>query len=205
MQKELNKDYFLWKRFKNGDNIAFYQLYDEHIDSLFRFGIQFSKDENFVKDCIHDLFLDIYKRKNQLGDTDSIRFYLFRSLRRKIHKQQSKSSFLSLETEDESDLINQTPAFEETLINAEIQKENIDLLIKAVNQLTRQQQRALFLKFEQNLTYSEIAEILGISVESARTNIYRTLKTLREKISETKISINLLYLLISKSHFDFRF
>ncbi|MFA5330119.1 MAG: sigma-70 family RNA polymerase sigma factor [Prolixibacteraceae bacterium] len=205
MQKELNKDYFLWKRFKGGDNIAFYQLYDEHVDSLFRFGIQFSKDENFVKDCIHDLFLDLYDRKNRLGDTDSIKFYLFRSLRRKIYKQQSKSSFHSLEMDEESDLINQTPAFEETLINSEIQKENINLLIRAVNQLTSQQQRALFLKFEQNLTYSEIAEILGISIESARTNIYRSLKTLREKISETKISINLLYLFFSKSNFDFRF
>jgi RNA polymerase sigma factor (sigma-70 family) len=107
--------------------------------------------------------------------------------------------------DEESDLINQTPAFEETLINSEIQKENINLLIRAVNQLTSQQQRALFLKFEQNLTYSEIAEILGISIESARTNIYRSLKTLREKISETKISINLLYLFFSKSNFDFRF
>lgn len=203
MQKDLNKDYFLWKRFKGGDEIAFYQLYDEHVDSLFRFGMQFSKDNNFVKDCIHDLFLDLYKHKNRLGDTDSIKFYLFRSLRRKMHKQQSKSTFLSLEMEEESDQIDQIPAFEETLINSEIQQENSDLLVQAVSQLTQQQQRALFLKFEQNLTYSEIADIFGISVESARTNIYRALKILREKILVTKTSINLL-LLLSKSAFKLR-
>lgn len=203
MQRELNKDYFLWKRFKGGDDIAFYQLYDEHIDSLYRFGMQFSKDNNFVKDCIHDLFLDLYKNKNTLGDTDSIQFYLFRSLRRKMYRQQPKSSFLSLETEEESDQVDHTPAFEETLINSETEQENMDLLIQAVNQLTEQQQRALFLKFEQNMTYSEIASILGISVESARTNMYRTLKTLREKISGTKCSINLLLLLL-KSSFKLR-
>lgn len=196
MQRELNKDYFLWKRFKGGDDIAFYQLYDEHIDSLYRFGMQFSKDNNFIKDCIHDLFLDLYKNKNTLGDTDSIQFYLFRSLRRKIYKQQPKSSILSLETEEESDRVNHTPAFEETLINSETEQENMDLLIQAVKQLTPQQQRALFLKFEQNMTYSEIASILGISVESARTNMYRTLKTLREKILDTKYSINLLLILL---------
>lgn len=203
MQKNLNKDYFLWKRFKGGDDIAFYQLYDEHIDSLYRFGMQFSKDNDFVKDCIHDLFLELYKHKNRLGDTDSIKFYLFRSLRRKMHKEQSKSSFLSLEMEEESDQINQTPAFEETLIKSEIQQENIDLLAQAVNQLTQQQQRVLFLKFEQNLTYSEIALIFGISVESVRTNIYRSLKILREKILSTKISLNL-FVLLSKSPFKLR-
>lgn len=203
MQKDLNKDYFLWKRFKGGDDIAFYQLYDEHIDSLYRFGMQFSRDNDFVKDCIHDLFLDLYKYKDRLSDTDSIKFYLFRSLRRKMHKQQSKSSFLSQEMEEESDLINQIPAFEETLIKSEIQQENSELLIQAVNQLTQQQQRALFLKFEQNLTYAEIAFIFDISVESARTNIYRTLKILREKILATKTSLNLLVLL-SKSTFKLR-
>lgn len=198
MPKQLNNDYFLWKRFKNGDDLAFYQLYEEHVDSLFRFGTQFSKDENFVKDCIHDLFLDLYKYKNQLGDTDSIRFYLFRSLRRKIHKQQTKNSFLSMEVGEESSMTNETPAFEETLINTEIQKENFDLLTQAVKQLTIQQQRALLLKFEQDLSYPEIAAILGISVESARTNIYRALKTLREKILKEKISVALLSFLVSK-------
>jgi len=203
MQKELNKDYFLWKRFKGGDNKAFYELYDEHIDSLYSFGMQFSRDTDFVKDCIHDLFLDLHKYKNQLGDTNSIRFYLFRSLRRIIHKQQSKQSFLKLAIEEGSDQLNQAPAFEEILINSEIQKETFDLLIVAVNQLTEQQQRVLFLKFEQNLTYPEIASILSISVESARTNIYRALKTLREKMSKVKISVNLLFHLIPKCHLDF--
>jgi RNA polymerase sigma factor (sigma-70 family) len=203
MQNEFNKDYFLWKRFKGGDNKAFYELYDEHIDSLYSFGMQFSRDTDFVKDCIHDLFLDLHKYKDQLSDTNSIRFYLFRSLRRIIHKQQSKQSFLKLAIDKGSDQANQAPAFEDILINSEIQKETFDLLVFAVSQLTEQQQRALFLKFEQNLTYPEIASLLGISVESARTNIYRALKTLREKMPKVKISVNLLFHLIPKCHLVF--
>ena len=203
MQKERNKDYFLWRRFKGGDNLAFYQLYDEHIDSLFCFGMQFSKDKSLVEDCIHDLFLDLHKYKNQLSDTDSIKFYLFKSLKRKIRKQQSRFSFLSVEPDEKYDHLNQTEAFEETLISSEIRKENIDILTNALKQLSKKQQKALFLKFEQNLTYPEIASLLGISIESARTNIYRAIKILRERISEEQISINLLFHLISKTRFIF--
>lgn len=204
MQKELNKDYFLWKRFKGGDNRAFYELYDEHIDSLYSFGMQFSKDTNFVKDCIHDLFLELHKNRKQLGDTSSIRFYLFRSLRRKIYKQQSRQSFLKLVVEEGIEQDNQSPAFDEILINSEVQKENFDLLVNALRQLTSQQQHALFLKFEQNLTYPEIASLLGISVESARTSIYRALKILRGKLSRVKISVNLLFHLLPKSRLNFQ-
>lgn len=204
MQKELNKDYFLWKRFKGGDSRAFYELYDEHIDSLYSFGMQFSKDTNFVKDCIHDLFLDLHKNRNQLGDTNSIRFYLFRSLRRKIYKLQSRHSFLKLAVEEGIEQGNQAPAFEEILIDSEVQKETFDLLVNALRQLSTQQQHALFLKFEQNMTYPEIASLLGITVESARTSIYRALKILRTNLSGAKISINLLFYIVPKSHLKFQ-
>jgi len=58
-----------------------------------------------------------------------------------------------------------------------------------MNSLTAHQREGLNLKFVHNLTYAEIAEILGISIESARTSIYRALKTLRNSITDDKAFI----------------
>lgn len=193
MQNQLNKDYLLWKSFKEGDDVAFYALYDQYSDALFRFGMQFCNDDGFVKDCIHDLFLDLHKYREKLGATDSIQFYLFRALRRKMQKQKPKYSIQNLDKSFEKTLRSQTPTSEEALINSEIQQENIDILGNAVSQLTKLQQRALFLKFEENLTYPEIAVLLNISVESARTNMYRALKTLRKALTKKRISLNLFF------------
>ncbi len=189
MGKEHNRDYFLWESFRKGDDKAFSNLYDQYIESLMGFGIHFSRDIDLLKDCIHDLFLDLYKYRKQLSDTDNIKFYLFCSLKRKIHSELSKKSiFNSDQVLVESDLQIE-PAYEDFIIEREIKLKNSEILKSAVNKLTAHQKEALFLKFEQNLNYPEIAQIMDISVESTRTNIYRAIKALRESMPKDKISI----------------
>ena len=91
MQKVWSQEDNLWKRFKEGNDDAFYCLYDQYADNLFKYGIHFSKDRAFIQDCIHDLFLELYKYRKKLSETDNIQFYLYRSLRRIIHKEQLKT------------------------------------------------------------------------------------------------------------------
>jgi len=189
MGKELNKDHYLWKNFIDGNDDSFYKLYDQYADVLYRFGLHFSKDKELIKDCIHDLFLDLYKYRNKLSMTDSIRFYLVRSLRRKIHQAQIKTIPLIYENNIQASNDNQEQAYEDTVIAYETEEENNRLLIKAMKKLTAHQREGLNLKFEHNLTYHEIAKILGISVESTRTIIYRALKTLRNSITDDKSPI----------------
>ena len=193
--KEQNQDYCLWKSFKEGNVEAFYRLYDENVDALYNFGICFSKDIDFVKDCIHDLFLELYKSRKNLSDTDSIQFYLFCSLRRKIHKKQIKQVVLVYDDEISSAEGNQEMAFEDLLIAREVETETNKKIAEAMETLSSRQRESLFLKFDQNLSYTEIAEILDISVESARTSIYRALKDLRKCLLKDNISIPLLFII----------
>lgn len=189
----------LWKNFREGSDRAFFDLYDQYVDVLFSFGVQFCTDKEIVKDCIQDLFIDLYRYRKSLSDTDSIKFYLFRSLRRKLHKEISKNQFVSLDEEVEVMPDLQVSDSEKKIIGYESEKENLHILEQALKQLTKQQQRALAMKFEQNLSYSEIASLLNISVESARTNIYRALKSLRKKMSKKNIAATALLIVYYKS------
>lgn len=189
----------LWKNFREGSDRAFFDLYDQYVDVLFSFGVQFCTDKEIVKDCIQDLFIDLYRYRKSLSDTDSIKFYLFRSLRRKLHKEISKNQFVSLDEEVEVMPDLQVSDSEKKIIGYEREKENLHILEQALKQLTKQQQRALAMKFEQNLSYSEIASLLNISVESARTNIYRALKSLRKKMSKKNIAATALLIVYYKS------
>jgi len=189
MEKELNKDYYLWKSFINGNDDSFYKLYDQYADVLFRYGKHLCRDKELIKDCIHDLFLDLYKYRSKLSNTDNIRFYLIRSLRRKIHQAQIKTIPLIYDDNIQSSKDYQELAYEDTVIERETEEENNRFLNNAMKSLTAHQREGLNLKFIHNLTYAEIAEILGISIESARTSIYRALKTLRNSITDDKAFI----------------
>jgi len=194
-QNELMEDDDLWKRFKEGDDDAFYCLYDRFADNLYKYGSHFSKDKDFIKDCIHDLYLDLYKYRKNLSETDSIQFYLYRSLRRIIHKEQVRVFPLiyneMINYQDDSLVF----SYEDDLITSEMEEEDYKSLHDAMKTLSNRQREGLSLKFEHNRSYPEIAKIMDISIESTRTIIYRAIKELRKRM-ETKVhSIQLLFFL----------
>lgn len=189
MQKEVNSDYLLWKRIKAGETLAFHELYMQFADILFSFGSIYSKDQEHVKDCIHDLFFDLYKYRKNLADNDHIRNYLFKSLKRKVQSSQTRKLKLVYTNtfQEESEPGNAVAEAG----NDDFAEENIRNIREAMGRLSDRQQEVLKLRFQVGLPYTEVAKILDISVESVRTLVYRTVKTLRE---ELKVNNNVLIL-----------
>ncbi|TDO04765.1 RNA polymerase sigma factor [Sunxiuqinia elliptica] len=184
MRKEINADYLLWERLKKGDTSAFNELYGKYADILFSFGMVYSGDKEYVKDCIHDLFFELFKYRKNLSETNSIRNYLFKSLKRKVRsKQKGRLQLIytaeSLEWNDSSaDNSGDDPL-----------QDDIQKLAKAIQQLPERQQEALNLRFILELPYSEVASIMDISLESVRTLVYRSVKTLREDLKDNQITV----------------
>jgi RNA polymerase sigma-70 factor (ECF subfamily) len=175
--KELES--IIWANFKKGDKIALGKLYDKYIDVLFIFGIQNSQDRSFVMDCIHDLFLDLYKYRENILITDNAKNYLFKSLKRKINKRYSRKSSPKSEEFISSQNKNHIDSCEKGMIINERRLEKTAALKNALSTLTANQRECLFLRFNQEKTYEEISFIMGVSIQSARTSIYRAIKSLR--------------------------
>lgn len=174
----------IWGRVIEGSTAALGDLYDFYIDDLMAYGFKICGDKEYTMDCIHDLFVDLYKYKSKLAKTKNVKFYLLLSLKRKIHKKFKKKEIL-LNHEDVAGSEwhlkdNYTASDEELIILDEIQKETHQRLYSALKKLTKNQQKGIALRFQEEKSYEEIAEILGISVASARTIIYRAIKSLRE-------------------------
>ncbi len=200
LQEESNVEDHLWKRFIAGDELSFYTLYDRYANKLYKYGSHFSKDKELVKDCIHDLFLELHKYRQKLSETNNVQFYLYRSLRRILYKSQVK--VIPLTVNENSYFSDDHPVFshEYYLIAEETKQEEFAALNSAMKILTNRQREGLSLKFEHCLSYAEIAEIMGISIESARSVIYLALKELRKCLEEKGHTIQLILFLSRHSH-----
>lgn len=175
-------DVQIWDEIKKGDTSALGRLYDLYIGDLFSYGIQLSQDRGHVMDCIHDLFLDLHKYRAKLATTDNAISYLLKSLKRKINKKYHRKILPAQKCF--SDLIypslgNRTPSCEEEIICIELAAEKSAKLSTAIESLTKKQKKGLLLRFYQDRSYTEIAEIMEISIPTARTTIYRAIKILR--------------------------
>lgn len=193
MQKEVNSDYLLWKRMKAGETKAFNEVYQTYADILFSFGMVYSKDREYVKDCIHDLFFELYKYRKNLSDNDHIRNYLFKSLKRKIQSA-NKAKLELIYTEN----IHESGDSKITSDGEDEQEERLEQIRKALTKLSGHQQEVLNLRFQIGLNYAEIARLMDISVESVRTLVYRSVKTIREEL-HVRSSAVLLFLLTRKT------
>src|ERR687885_1810367 len=77
----------LWKQFQQGEEQAFATIMGRHFRPLYSYGTKLTHDKELVRDCIQDVFLEIWRRRETLPVLDSPRFYLLRSLQRRIHRR----------------------------------------------------------------------------------------------------------------------
>lgn len=177
-------DEILWVAFKNGDEAAFIQLYQQYANTLFNYGSQFTPDKELVKDCLQDFFIYLRKNREGLGNTASVKMYLLKSFRRRVidylnrskKEQERKEAFLFLQFPVEL-------SSETIYINRQIEDEQLAKLNQALKTLNSKEREAIYHFYYEGLSYEQIAEILGFShVSSARRLIYRGLSQLRKLI-----------------------
>ena len=191
-QSDHQSDLSDWAALKAGDRKAFKKIYEAQIEALLQYGKRFSRDAQTIEDCVHDLFVDLWKRRAGLGMTDSIRRYLLVSLRRSIIRQNQKSSRTdNLEQGRELDLPF-TGSVEKEIVDEELGLENKSRLSAAMNQLSARQQEAIFLKYHKNLAYEDVAEIMDINYQSVRNLVFNGISKMRSLM--TAICMGLVYI-----------
>ncbi len=181
MKRHQNTEIGLWQQLKHGDVKALGKLYDTFVDALFIYGSQFSTDKSLVMDAIHDLFLNLYKYRKNLADTDNVEFYLMRSLKNTVIRL-AKHRNGNISLSDSSIELSPDKTFEDKLVAKEFQNERSYKLTMALSELSKTQRKSLYLRFTEGYSYEDIAKKMNISVQSARTNIYRAIKVLRQQM-----------------------
>jgi len=191
-----NADSEIWEKLKSGDSGVFGFIYDQNIELLINTGLCYSNDKDFVEDCIHDLFLDLHRYRKNLSATDNVKLYLIKSLKRRVLQGKLNKSGVQYVDKISREEMESEQSHEDQIIGNETEAEVQKALRKAIEQLSERQKEGLTLRFKGGLSYPEIAKTMDVSVESARTIIYRGIKALREQMENEYISIQFLLFLI---------
>lgn len=150
----------IWCQFLQGDRAAFEQLFDLHAPSLYHYGRKITEDTCLVEDCIQDLFLELWQRRERLSPVNSVRHYLLKSLKRRILQAKEQCTNLSAYTEQN---LNSEPSYETQLIQLQTSQEQKEKLAMALSHLTEQQKKVIYLKYYEKLSYDEIATVLSLN------------------------------------------
>ena len=189
------EDRLLWKELLNGSQHALSKIYLNNINDLFAFGCRFTVDRSLVKDSIQDIFVTLIQAGERLPEIESVKGYLFQSLKRKIIRESNRKHKLS-------EIINRGDYHFEVEIehlepldygNDKLFEKN-QALRETIQLLTNRQKEAIYLRFYFGLSHKEIADILYLSEQSSRALISRAIHKIRNIIQSDKKRIgNFLY------------
>ena len=179
--KKGKTDQELWTAIRQGDEVAFTVIFDRYHGTLYNYGCKLSANSAIVEDAVQDVFIDIWRLRNNLTENIiSIKFYLYRALRRRIHVSHDKfpvTEEITLLPEEEM------PAM---IINSEtilIEGESTSIMTKRIHELIsrlpERQVEALTLRYFDDFSIEEIARIMGVNEKSVRNFIYKALTSLR--------------------------
>lgn len=168
-------------------------MYRKHITALYGYGYNQVRNRQLVEDCIQDLFMHLHLHRTTLGDTDSIRFYLFRALRRRIAEATEKQQKKQILSPDETGFTI-VPSPESSLIQDQTVQAQHRQMVEALNQLPKRQREALYLLYFDGLNYQEVAEIMLLEVKSVYNLVYKAMIQLKNALQNLRILLSLLLL-----------
>lgn len=186
MVKNLESDLKIWDDFRKGEKYALSHIYYQHVELLYRYGKKFSQDSDLVKDTIQDLFFDLIRTRENLGATDSIRFYLMRSFRRKLvqNLKKDQSPQNSINSEPEPAIVY---SIEEEYIDRESLSKRDRLIQNCLQELNPRQREILYYRYTCNLEYNEICDLMSLKYDSARKLVHRAIESLKKMLGSSDI------------------
>jgi RNA polymerase sigma-70 factor (ECF subfamily) len=155
----------------------FEKLFKLHYSRLCSYANLFLNDPDAAEDVVQEVFFKLWKNREELVISTTIKSYLFRAVRngcmnvidhisiRDAHKIINEEDM----KESESNLIDET-------ILSELEQR----IKETIDQLPAERRKIFILSRYEGLKYREIADRLNISVKTVENQMYQALKFMRE-------------------------
>ncbi|CCH54406.1 RNA polymerase, sigma-24 subunit, ECF subfamily [Fibrisoma limi BUZ 3] len=189
----------LWQEYRAGDIYALAKLMQSYYADLFHWGVRLHADREFVKDCIQEVFVNLWKIQDSISSVENVRSYLLVVLKTRILRELSKTQ--GAHQADLSDDYSFSVEFaaDIRLIEEEHEVYQIRRLERVLNHLPQRQKELIYLRFYQNLSFEQIAEIMHLGRQSVYNLLQKSLNSLRKNwtISTVGVLVHLLQSLVS--------
>ena len=177
-------DIALWGLLIKGDQKALEILYQRYYSLLLNYGLRCSTDKELVKDCIQDLFISLYQNTHINVTNITVCSYLLKALRNNLTYKLATNK----EADSLDDSVFHIP-LNEDLFEQLFPKNDHDLqlarrLLVAISQLSPNQKTVLYLRYVQELSYKEIADVMDMNIQSSMNLSSRALTKLRTLVTQ---------------------
>ncbi|WP_299549828.1 RNA polymerase sigma-70 factor [Seonamhaeicola sp.] len=174
----VSNDVEILEQLKLGNPSSYRELFDLYYMPLSVYALKFCDSFELAEDIVQELFIKIWDEKLYMKLEGSVSPYLFKSVKNNtLQAIKRRSKFRFEEIEDQVNKL-----IEEERIDVEFLEEEKTKLISQIEALPEKSKQVFKAIVLENLKYKEVAEELGVSVNTVKTHYSRALKKLRASL-----------------------
>lgn len=180
---EQNAESLLIRKCIKGDRSAFQELYNQHSRWMYTVCLRYHKNQEDAEDVLQESFIQIYKNLSSFKFEGNFKGWLRRvTVNCALEKfRKNKIDFVSIE-----ELF--TEVFDHTLDNSLLDEINAEELIYYIDQLSPGRKQVFLAYAVDGFKHNEIAELLGITVGTSKSQLFDARKELIEAIKNISIT-----------------
>jgi RNA polymerase sigma factor (sigma-70 family) len=181
MKENSTQPEFSWlQRLQHNDEQALALLMEKYYVDLYNYGSSFTRDEGLIKDCIQEVFISLWQRRETATSILSPKYYLLRAVKNKVLKSTHRNSRITdtVCQEKEYDFFHEF-SIEKIIIEKQLSEEKAVKLKRIVSFLSKRQQEIIYLKYYQHLDHGQIAELMTITTQSVYNLLHETIQKLK--------------------------
>jgi RNA polymerase sigma-70 factor (ECF subfamily) len=165
-------DFTLWKEFRErkDPHKVFEVFYDRHSPAIYSYCLKILESEEMARDVIQEVFLRLYEKRFSYENMTNLQGFLIRSARNQCLNIKGKK----IDRTDIEDVV--IPHYDSPYYKKQLS----DILSLAIEELPDEFKEPLLLKEYMNMSYKEIAEILGETLPVVRVRIFRAKNKLKK-------------------------
>ena len=176
---------------REGDYVAFDQLYDRYRGPILRFLFSLTWDADIAEDYLQEVFLRLYRARDRYEPTGKFSTYIFQIAKNYYLAQRRKTKANAVELSLTHEDRNGFRPFENLRVNQRIEPE-VHLLEeyrklgirRAIAALPENQKLVFVMSHLEDMKYAEIAEVLGIAVGTVKSRMFAAVNTLMTMLEE---------------------
>lgn len=171
-------------RLIDGDEDAFCELYAAYKNRLIYFAMRFLKSREYAEDIFQDAFAVIWQGRRFINPDASFSSYLYTIMRNRILNQ-----LRDMENQDKlkEQILSQAVDYTNETKDEILANDLKTFISRALQQLTPRQREIFEMSREQQMSHREIADTLGISVNTVQESISTSLRALRTYLEKNSV------------------
>ncbi len=180
----------LIQQLRAGDELAFKQLVENYQDIVFNTALGIVQNHEDAEDVAQEVFIQVYRSIDQFKGDARLSTWLYRIATTKAldhirsKKRKKRFAFITGLFGNNDQLLHEPVDFHHPGVALD-KKEQAELLFSVIDKLPENQKVAFNLHKSEQLSYQEIADIMGLSVSAVESLLFRARQNLRKMLEKT--------------------